>query len=123
MDLEEIQKPTGVTHRTTIFISVPCCSRAAGGRRAHALPPGRGILEVGVGTGLSLPLYPRDVRVTGIDISREMLARADARRRAVTSTTSWHCVAWTPSAWISRTTASTRRWRCTSPPWCRALRA
>jgi phosphatidylethanolamine/phosphatidyl-N-methylethanolamine N-methyltransferase len=41
--------------------------------------PGDHILEVGVGTGLSLPLYPRDVRVTGIDISAEMLAKA--RRR------------------------------------------
>ncbi len=38
------------------------------------------ILEVGVGTGLSLPLYPRGVQVTGIDLSRDMLARAAARR-------------------------------------------
>lgn len=37
------------------------------------------ILEVGVGTGLSLPLYPRTVQVTGVDISPEMLARAAAR--------------------------------------------
>ncbi|HSD97067.1 MAG TPA: methyltransferase domain-containing protein [Sulfuricaulis sp.] len=42
--------------------------------------PGDRILEVGVGTGLSLPLYPRSVHVTGIDISREMLARARARK-------------------------------------------
>lgn len=40
---------------------------------------GERILEVGVGTGLSLPLYPRDVRVVGIDISRDMLRRARAR--------------------------------------------
>jgi len=40
--------------------------------------PGERILEVGVGTGLSLPLYPRSVRVTGIDVSRHMLARAQA---------------------------------------------
>ena len=38
--------------------------------------PGERILEVGVGTGLSLPLYPKSVHVTGIDISEEMLARA-----------------------------------------------
>jgi len=37
------------------------------------------VLEVGVGTGISLPLYPRDVRITGIDVSREMLERARAR--------------------------------------------
>lgn len=41
---------------------------------------GERILEVGVGTGLSLPLYAADVEVTGIDISPEMLARARARR-------------------------------------------
>ena len=42
--------------------------------------PGDRILEVGVGTGLSLPLYPPGVYVTGIDISREMLARARVRK-------------------------------------------
>jgi len=41
---------------------------------------GERILEVGVGTGLSLPLYPAEVRITGIDVSREMLEKA--RRRA-----------------------------------------
>lgn len=39
------------------------------------------ILEVGVGTGLSLPLYPHTVRVTGVDVSPEMLERAAARAR------------------------------------------
>ncbi|WP_096361855.1 class I SAM-dependent methyltransferase [Sulfuricaulis limicola] len=43
--------------------------------------PGDRILEVGVGTGLSLSLYPRHVEITGIDLSREMLVRARARRR------------------------------------------
>jgi len=38
--------------------------------------PGQRILEVGVGTGLSLPLFRRDTRVTGIDVSREMLDKA-----------------------------------------------
>jgi phosphatidylethanolamine/phosphatidyl-N-methylethanolamine N-methyltransferase len=42
--------------------------------------PGDEILEVGVGTGLSLPLYPNFVQVTGIDISPEMLERARARK-------------------------------------------
>jgi ubiquinone/menaquinone biosynthesis C-methylase UbiE len=41
------------------------------------------ILEIGVGTGLNLPLYPPDVRITGIDLSAEMLALA--RRRAQAS--------------------------------------
>lgn len=41
--------------------------------------PGERVLEVGVGTGLSLDLYPEGVRVTGIDVSREMLDKARAR--------------------------------------------
>ncbi|BAU48715.1 SAM-dependent methlyltransferase [Sulfurifustis variabilis] len=41
--------------------------------------PGQRVLEVGVGTGLSLPLYPRGVHVTGIDVSPEMLERARER--------------------------------------------
>ncbi len=41
--------------------------------------PGQRVLEVGVGTGLSLPLYPAGVHVTGVDISPEMLERARSR--------------------------------------------
>jgi phosphatidylethanolamine/phosphatidyl-N-methylethanolamine N-methyltransferase len=46
---------------------------------AIRLKPGDRVLEVGVGTGISLPLYPRDVRITGIDVSREMLDKARER--------------------------------------------
>jgi ubiquinone/menaquinone biosynthesis C-methylase UbiE len=38
------------------------------------------VLEVAVGTGLNLALYPPSVRLTGVDLSPEMLALA--RRRA-----------------------------------------
>lgn len=38
--------------------------------------PGDKVLEVGVGTGLSLPQYPASVKVTGIDVSPHMLERA-----------------------------------------------
>lgn len=37
------------------------------------------VLEVGVGTGLSLPSYRSDVSVTGIDASAEMLAKAQQK--------------------------------------------
>ncbi|MDE4141887.1 MULTISPECIES: class I SAM-dependent methyltransferase [Rhodobacterales] len=40
---------------------------------------GGSVLEVGVGTGLSLPHYGADLRVTGIDFSTEMLAKAETR--------------------------------------------
>src|ERR1700761_2845720 len=60
-------------------------------KRAVALVnqlPGREVLEVGVGTGLALPRYDADRRITGIDLSAEMLAVAgrrvaDARLRNV----------------------------------------
>ncbi len=37
---------------------------------------GEKVLDVGVGTGLSLTLFPRDCEVTGIDLSSEMLSEA-----------------------------------------------
>jgi phosphatidylethanolamine/phosphatidyl-N-methylethanolamine N-methyltransferase len=42
---------------------------------------GRRVLEVGVGTGLSLRQWPRDFSVTGIDLSAEMLQRAEKARQ------------------------------------------
>lgn len=50
-----------------------------GRRRAAAAVnalPGERVLEVGVGTGLALPAYDTDKRITGIDLSGDMLDRA-----------------------------------------------
>jgi phosphatidylethanolamine/phosphatidyl-N-methylethanolamine N-methyltransferase len=44
----------------------------------NALPAGW-ILEIGVGTGITLPRYKRDHRIVGIDLSPAMLARARER--------------------------------------------
>ncbi len=43
------------------------------------------ILEVGVGTGLSLPSYARSSRIVGIDISEPMLEKARARARQLSN--------------------------------------
>src|SRR5262245_58525773 len=44
-----------------------------------AIQSGDRILEVGVGTGINVPLYPRTCHVTGIDLSDSMLEKARER--------------------------------------------
>jgi len=41
-----------------------------------AVAPGSSILEVGVGTGINIPLYPRTCSVVGVDFSASMLEKA-----------------------------------------------
>ena len=55
---------------------------APGRRRAMqilALRPGERVLLVGVGTGADLPLLPAGVCAVGLDLSPDMLARAQAK--------------------------------------------
>ncbi len=60
------------------FGGISAIGRHRAAAAVNALPGNR-VLEVGVGTGLALPRYRRDKRITGIDLSAEMLGRA--RRR------------------------------------------
>lgn len=48
--------------------------------RVWSLVEGEEVLEIGMGTGSNIPYHPEGMRVTGIDISEEMLSRA--RRKA-----------------------------------------
>lgn len=41
--------------------------------------PGQRVLDVGVGTGFSLTLYPRQAHVVGVDLSGDMLREAQKR--------------------------------------------
>ena len=43
------------------------------------IQPGERVLEVGVGTGINLSLYPKEATVTGIDFSSSMLEKARER--------------------------------------------
>ena len=49
-------------------------------QQLHARPGDR-ILDIGVGTGMLLPLYPKDVTVVGMDLSSGMLAKAAKKRQ------------------------------------------
>ena len=55
------------------------------GRKAVAAAADRlggHVLDVGVGTGLELPMFDRRTRLTGVDLSKPMLRRAQRRIRA-----------------------------------------
>ena len=47
--------------------------------RNLSLAPDDSVLEVGVGTGMALPLYPQHCRIVGIDLSEGMLKKAVER--------------------------------------------
>ncbi|MBV8094228.1 MAG: methyltransferase domain-containing protein [Acetobacteraceae bacterium] len=67
------------------FGSVSAAGRREAVARVNQLP-GTRVLEAGVGTGLALPHYSREKRITGIDLSPEMLARARERVTALNLT-------------------------------------
>lgn len=49
--------------------------------KSTPIAPGASVLEVGVGTGLSLRAYPSHARITGVDLSEKMLDKANDQIR------------------------------------------
>ncbi|MCP4254293.1 MAG: methyltransferase domain-containing protein [Candidatus Scalindua sp.] len=45
------------------------------------IQPGERVLEVGIGTGMSLSLYPDNVEVVGIDINQDMIKQAGEKKQ------------------------------------------
>ncbi|HZX48910.1 MAG TPA: methyltransferase domain-containing protein [Nitrospirota bacterium] len=80
MDSDKLQK---VYDNYAVFYDVIFGKLSDVGRMAALdrliLKPGDKVLEVGVGTGLSLPRFPSFCRVHGIDMSEEMIRRAHER--------------------------------------------
>lgn len=80
MDIEKVERVYSNYARVYdhIFGRIFHESRESAVRNLKVVP-GERILEVGVGTGLALPLYPSSVRVVGIDLSAGMLKKAQER--------------------------------------------
>src|SRR4051812_16976399 len=65
------------------FVFGQVFARGRNAASAAAERIGGRILEVGVGTGISLPNYARTNRITGVDISELMLRKAQRRVRDI----------------------------------------
>lgn len=80
MDTESIQR---VYNNYAVFYDLVFGMISEPGRTSAVkrlqLSPGDNVLEVGVGTGLSLPFFPSHCNIRGIDLSEEMLRRAQKR--------------------------------------------
>ena len=86
-----VQRGSSVPHQSKIYsefshlydriferIFFPRIARVVGSLR---IPPGGRVLELGVGTGLSLSAYPTHCEVVGIDLAQDMLDQAAEKVR------------------------------------------
>ncbi len=56
------------------------------------IQPGERVLEVGIGTGMSLSLYPDNVEVVGIDINQDMIKQAGEKKQRMGYTNVKLCI-------------------------------
>ena len=88
------------------LIDKPMDLLGVGRRRKRLLSHANGrTLEVGVGTGRNLSLYPEGVQLTGIDVSPNMLGKAQRSPGPVQATSRWSWVM--SSIWNAATIRST----------------
>ena len=77
MELESIKKIyAGYSNVYDVIFKSFFYPRIKHAIHSMGIMPGDRILDVGVGTGLSLPLFPRHCKVVGIDLSSAMLKKA-----------------------------------------------
>ena len=77
------QRLMAAGRRSTISYSARCSSRAGSPPSRKPTRSAAAILDVGVGTGLSLSDYSRSTKLCGVDISEPMLRKAQQRVRAM----------------------------------------
>lgn len=77
-DTEKIKKRYNRVSKVYDLLEKPMESMTMGKWRGKIIEKieGKKVLEVGVGTGKNLLHYPEDLEVTGIDFSKDMLAKA-----------------------------------------------
>jgi len=56
------------------------------------IQPGERVLEVGIGTGMSLCLYPGNVEIVGIDINQDMINQAGGKKQRMGYTNVKLCI-------------------------------
>jgi phosphatidylethanolamine/phosphatidyl-N-methylethanolamine N-methyltransferase len=78
-DLEGQRKAYRVWAKYYDKVYVGLLARAQREAVAAAVACGPDILEIGVGTGLTLPYFPAHCRVVGVDLSRDMLRVAQRK--------------------------------------------
>lgn len=77
MELESIKKIyAGYSNVYDVIFKAFFYPRIKHAIHSMGITPGDKILDVGVGTGLSLPLFPKHCKVVGIDLSSAMLKKA-----------------------------------------------